>query len=115
MSVLLQATRWARREVERASVRDSTTTPIVGVAPAAPTPRPASLPRPLPSRPGFNLTFWRPGVVQVRPTAARTGPSRLRGLWLLGRSVDEVRLERVKLGTRVTLRQALRPAGTSGR
>jgi hypothetical protein len=34
----------ARREVELASVRDSTTTPTVGVSPAAPTPRPASLP-----------------------------------------------------------------------
>jgi hypothetical protein len=34
----------ARREVELASVRDSTTTPIVGVSPAAPTPHPASLP-----------------------------------------------------------------------
>jgi anti-sigma regulatory factor (Ser/Thr protein kinase) len=36
------------------------------------------------------------------------------GLWLLGRLVDEVRLERVRLGTRVTLRRALRPAGTLG-
>lgn len=33
-----------------------------------------------------------------------------RGLWLLGRLVDEVRLERVRLGTRVTLRRAIRPA-----
>ncbi len=31
--------------------------------------------------------------------------SRGRGLWLLGRLVDEVRLERVRLGTRVTLRR----------
>jgi anti-sigma regulatory factor (Ser/Thr protein kinase) len=30
-----------------------------------------------------------------------------RGLWLLGRLVDEVRLERVRLGTRVTLRRAI--------
>ena len=30
-----------------------------------------------------------------------------RGLWLLGRLVDEVRIERVRLGTRVTLRRAL--------
>ena len=37
------------------------------------------------------------------------------GLWLLRRLVDEVRLERVKLGTRVTLRRALRPAGMPGR
>jgi serine/threonine-protein kinase RsbW len=35
-----------------------------------------------------------------------------RGLWLLRRLVDEVRLERVKLGTRVTLRRATGPAGT---
>jgi anti-sigma regulatory factor (Ser/Thr protein kinase) len=35
-----------------------------------------------------------------------------RGLWLLRRLVDEVRLERVKLGTRVTLRRAIRPAET---
>ena len=33
-----------------------------------------------------------------------------RGLWLLRRLVDEVRLERVKLGTRVTLRRAIGPA-----
>jgi serine/threonine-protein kinase RsbW len=33
------------------------------------------------------------------------------GLWLLRRLMDEVRLERVKLGTRVTLRRAIRPAG----
>jgi anti-sigma regulatory factor (Ser/Thr protein kinase) len=32
------------------------------------------------------------------------------GLWLLGRLVDEVRLERVRLGTRVTLRRAIGPA-----
>ncbi len=30
-----------------------------------------------------------------------------RGLWLMGRLVDEVRLERVDLGTRVTLRRRL--------
>ena len=35
-----------------------------------------------------------------------------RGLWLLGRLVDEVRIERVRLGTRVTLRRAIGPAGT---
>jgi serine/threonine-protein kinase RsbW len=35
-----------------------------------------------------------------------------RGLWLLRRLVDEVRLERVELGTRVTLRRAIGPAGT---
>jgi serine/threonine-protein kinase RsbW len=38
-----------------------------------------------------------------------------RGLWLLRRLVDEVRLERVRLGTRVTLRRAIRPAGTLAR
>jgi len=38
-----------------------------------------------------------------------------RGLWLLGRLVDEVRIERVRLGTRVTLRRALGPAGTLAR
>jgi len=32
-----------------------------------------------------------------------------RGLWLLRRLVDEVRLERVRLGTRVTLRREMRP------
>jgi anti-sigma regulatory factor (Ser/Thr protein kinase) len=30
-----------------------------------------------------------------------------RGLWLMGRLVDEVRLEQVKPGTRVTLRRRL--------
>jgi anti-sigma regulatory factor (Ser/Thr protein kinase) len=38
-----------------------------------------------------------------------------RGLWLLGRLVDEVRIERVRLGTRVTLRRAIGPAGTVAR
>ena len=38
-----------------------------------------------------------------------------RGPWLLGRLVDEVRLERVRLGTRVTLRRAIGPAGTLAR
>jgi len=38
-----------------------------------------------------------------------------RGLWLLRRLVDEVRLERVKRGTRVTLRRAIGPAGTLAR
>jgi serine/threonine-protein kinase RsbW len=50
-------------------------------------------------------------------TAADTAELRAggRGLWLLRRLVDEVRLERVKLGTRVTLRRAIRPAGTLAR
>lgn len=30
-----------------------------------------------------------------------------RGLWLMGRLVDEVRLERVELGTRITLRRRI--------
>ena len=38
-----------------------------------------------------------------------------RGLWLLGRLVDEVRIERVRVGTRVTLRRAIGPAGTLAR
>lgn len=38
-----------------------------------------------------------------------------RGLWLLHRPVDEVRLERVRLGTRVTLRRQLTPASTLAR
>src|SRR6266568_6101677 len=49
------------------------------------------------------------------PSAADTDELRAggRGLWLLRRLVDEVRLERVRLGTRVTLRRAIGPAGTS--
>jgi anti-sigma regulatory factor (Ser/Thr protein kinase) len=35
-----------------------------------------------------------------------------RGLWLLRRLVDEVRLERVGLGTRVTLRREIGPPAT---
>jgi serine/threonine-protein kinase RsbW len=38
-----------------------------------------------------------------------------RGLWLLRRLVDEVRLERIRLGTRVTLRRAIGPVGTLAR
>jgi anti-sigma regulatory factor (Ser/Thr protein kinase) len=51
------------------------------------------------------------------PAAADTGELRAggQGLWLLRRLVDEVRLERVKLGTRVTLRRAIGPAGTPAR
>jgi anti-sigma regulatory factor (Ser/Thr protein kinase) len=47
------------------------------------------------------------------PADADTGAGRAggRGLWLLRRLVDEVRLERVKLGTRVTLRREIGPAG----
>jgi anti-sigma regulatory factor (Ser/Thr protein kinase) len=41
------------------------------------------------------------------PTTERLG-SRGRGLWLLASLVDEVRVERVKLGTRVTLRRRVR-------
>jgi serine/threonine-protein kinase RsbW len=48
-----------------------------------------------------------------RPADADSGEPRAGGwgLWLLRRLVDEVRLERVNLGTRVTLRRALRPVG----
>ena len=51
------------------------------------------------------------------PAATDTGELHAggRGLWLLRRLVDEVRLERVKLGTRVTLRRAIRSAGTLAR
>lgn len=38
------------------------------------------------------------------PEAAHVGG---RGLWLIGRLVDEVRLERVDLGTRITLRRRI--------
>jgi len=38
-----------------------------------------------------------------------------RGLWLLRRLVDEVRLERVQLGTRVTLRRRIGPPGLLAR
>jgi anti-sigma regulatory factor (Ser/Thr protein kinase) len=37
------------------------------------------------------------------------------GLWLLQRLVDEVRLERVRLGMRVTLRRRIGPARTVAR
>jgi anti-sigma regulatory factor (Ser/Thr protein kinase) len=55
----------------------------------------------------------RPGL----PADTDTGELRAggRGLWLLQRLVDEVRLERVELGTRVTLRRAIRPAGILAR
>ena len=58
-----------------------------------------------------------PQPLPGRPADSDNGEVRAGGwgLWLLGRLVDEVRLERVKLGTRVTLRRALRPAGTLGR
>jgi serine/threonine-protein kinase RsbW len=51
------------------------------------------------------------------PADTDTGELRAggRGLWLLQRLVDEVRLERVELGTRVTLRRAIRPAGILAR
>ena len=48
-----------------------------------------------------------PGVSADTDThELRTGG---RGLWLLGRLVDEIRVERVRLGTRVTLRRAIGP------
>jgi anti-sigma regulatory factor (Ser/Thr protein kinase) len=40
----------------------------------------------------------------TEPEIARYGG---RGLWLMGRLVDEVRLERVDLGTRITLRRRI--------
>jgi anti-sigma regulatory factor (Ser/Thr protein kinase) len=47
------------------------------------------------------------------PRSAGGGPEALgthgRGLWLLRRLVDEVRLERVRRGTRVTLRRWIGP------
>ena len=50
-----------------------------------------------------------PDLPAQPPTDADTDAPgvRGRGLWLLSRLVDEVRLERVRLGTRVTLRQEL--------
>jgi anti-sigma regulatory factor (Ser/Thr protein kinase) len=52
-------------------------------------------PRPSPTTAGFRNRGW--------------------GLWLLRCLVDEVRLERVKLGTRVTLRRRIRPpSGSAG-
>ncbi len=52
-----------------------------------------------------------------RPAGTDTDQLRTsgRGLWLLRRLVDEVRLERVKRGTRVTLRRAIGPTGTPAR
>jgi anti-sigma regulatory factor (Ser/Thr protein kinase) len=52
-----------------------------------------------------------------RPADHDNGELRVggRGLGLLRRLMDEVRMERVKLGTRVTLRRAIRPAETPGR
>jgi anti-sigma regulatory factor (Ser/Thr protein kinase) len=50
---------------------------------------PARLSRPPPTTAGFRSRGW--------------------GLWLLRCLVDEIRLERVKLGTRVTLRRRIRP------
>jgi serine/threonine-protein kinase RsbW len=51
-----------------------------------------------------------PDLPTQPPTEADTDAlaARGRGLWLLRRLVDEVRLERVQLGTRVTLRREKR-------
>jgi anti-sigma regulatory factor (Ser/Thr protein kinase) len=51
------------------------------------------------------------------PTDADTDAlaTRGRGLWLLRRLMDEVQLERVRRGTRVTLRRAIGPARTLAR
>jgi anti-sigma regulatory factor (Ser/Thr protein kinase) len=58
-----------------------------------------------------------PDLPTEPPTDADTDALSVRGrrLWLLGRLVDEVRLERVRLGTRVTLRLAIGPARTLAR
>jgi anti-sigma regulatory factor (Ser/Thr protein kinase) len=53
-----------------------------------------------------------PAGLPADPDELRAGG---RGLWLLRRLVDEVRLERVKLGTRVTLRRAIGPGETLAR
>jgi len=53
-----------------------------------------------------------PAGLPADPEELRAGG---RGLWLLRRLVDEVRLERVKLGTRVTLRRAIGPGETVAR
>jgi anti-sigma regulatory factor (Ser/Thr protein kinase) len=53
---------------------------------------------------------------QPPPDADTDAPGvRGRGLWLLRRLVDEVRLERVRLGTRVTLRREIGPPRTLAR
>jgi anti-sigma regulatory factor (Ser/Thr protein kinase) len=55
-----------------------------------------------------------PGPEPSASLPAAADPDQLRadgrGLWLLRRLVDEVRLQRVKHGTRVTLRRAIGPA-----
>jgi anti-sigma regulatory factor (Ser/Thr protein kinase) len=58
-----------------------------------------------------------PDLPAQPPTDADTEAlaARGRGLWLLRRLVDEVRLERVRLGTRVTLRRAITPPRTPAR
>jgi anti-sigma regulatory factor (Ser/Thr protein kinase) len=50
-----------------------------------------------------------PDLPAQPPTDADMDALGGRGLWLLRRLVDEVRLERVRLGTRVTLRREMRP------
>ncbi len=54
----------------------------------------------------------QPGVRAGGAAEARAepdlSPSGGRGLWLMGRLVDEVRLERVRHGTRIVLRQRIR-------
>jgi hypothetical protein len=49
------------------------------------------------------------------PTDADTDAPGVRSLWLLRRRMDEVRLERVRLRTRVTLRRQIGPARTLAR
>jgi hypothetical protein len=61
----------ARREVELASVRDCYDDPHRRSLTAAPTPHPASLPRPLPIPPATNLTAGVRGVPARRPHPGR--------------------------------------------
>jgi hypothetical protein len=66
----------------------TTTTPIVGVSPAAPTPLPASLPCALPSRPGAEPSSSCPRASKVGRTATVAAPpnrvKRRRGFLTLG-------------------------------
>ena len=68
----------ARQEVEWVSgLYDD---PLVGVSPAAPTPLPASLPCPLPSRAGDEPHGWYPGASEVgRTVTVAVPPNRVKG------------------------------------
>jgi anti-sigma regulatory factor (Ser/Thr protein kinase) len=56
------------------------------------------------------LDHGPPLPAQSPQTEADTDTLAVRGLWLLHRLVDEVRLGRVRRGTRVTLRRVIGPA-----